>query len=353
MLTNSIIESTGSYIPNDVISNQYFLDRNFLDDNGKVIPKENSAIISKLEEITQIKERRYENKLSTVGMASNAAEAALAKSSILRESLGGIIVAHNFGDIHPKNTQGHMIPNLAARVKNQLGIKNSKCFAFDVLFGCPGWLLAMDQAHQYLQNGVTDSIMVIGVESLSRVVDPNDIDAMLFGDGAGAVILKAEKSEQKKGILAYESYSDCDEEVEYLTMDHSRSGEGKELYIKMIGRSVFKYAVNKVPQVITDCLKSLSIPLQEISNFLFHQANGKMLDAIGSKLSELNDAESIQEKVPITLDWLGNTSVATIPTLLDMITRKEMNGFSFEKGDKVVMASVGAGMHANCMVYQY
>lgn len=353
MFINSLIESSGSYLPEKVISNHFFLNHTFLDSSGNPIPKSNDAIITKLEEITQIEERRYENKLNTRQMACRASEAALKESSIDREKLGGIIVAHNFGDIESSETQGHMIPNLAAKVKHELGIKNPKCFAFDVLFGCPGWLLALDQAHQYIQNGVTDSILVIGVESLSRIVDPNDIDAMLFGDGAGAVILKAEKEEEKRGILAYEGYSDCGEEIDYLKMDHPRSGESKDLYIRMVGRSVFKYAVNTVPQVITECLQSVKVPFKDISKFLFHQANGKMLDAIGSKLAELNNAGCIKDKVPLTLNKLGNTSVATIPTMIDMIMKKEMNGFAFTKGEKVVMASVGAGMHANCLVYQF
>jgi len=353
MFINTIIESTGSYLPTDKIDNKYFLDHKFLDTAGKRIQKGNAEIIQKLEEITQIEERRYEPRLNTAEMASKAAEAALQNSSVAKEDLGGIIVAHNFGDVQKNETQGHMIPNLAAKVKNTLGIKNSGCFAFDVLFGCPGWLLALDQAHQYIQNSTAKSVLVIGVESLSRVVDPNDIDAMLFGDGAGAAVIKAEESNQKRGILGYSGYSDCIDEIDFLKMDKPRNGEGDQLYVRMTGRSVFKYAVNRLPQLITECMNSLSISIKDISTFIFHQANGKMLDAIGAGLSEMNGGGCIKDKTPLTLNKLGNTSVATIPTLLDLILRDKMDEFKFQKDQKVVMASVGAGMHANCMVYQF
>ncbi|MFT6941338.1 MAG: 3-oxoacyl-[acyl-carrier-protein] synthase-3 [Cyclobacteriaceae bacterium] len=358
---NSVIKSTGCYLPKSVIKNAEFVGRSFLNASGIALSKPASEIVQKLQDITQIKERRYEESHDTSFMATQAALNAFENSGIEVESLGGIIIAHNFGNIGPDGTQGHMIPNLAAKVKHDLGIKNARCFAFDVLYGCPGWLLAMNQAHQSIQLGAAKSVLVIGVESLSRVVDHHDVDAMLFGDGAGAAVLVAEESNVKRGILGYDAFSDCGEEVDYLRMDAPRYPATEDtvqvdhdrLVIQMTGRSVFKYAVNKVPQIITESLQSLNIPFKDISKFLFHQANGKMLDAIGQKLCELNNAPCIKEKVPLTLNELGNTSVATIPTMIDLINRGKIDGFEFSSGEKVVMASVGAGMHANCLVYQY
>jgi 3-oxoacyl-[acyl-carrier-protein] synthase-3 len=353
MFINSYIESTGSYLPSGKVTNAYFLDRTFKDKKGMKLSKPTEAVVEKLEEITQIKERRYEEEHDTSYMASEAGCQAINHSRFEKEAIDGIIVAHNFGNVEKGDHQGHMIPNLAAMVKNRLGIKNPKCFAFDVLYGCPGWLLAMNQAHQYIQMGAAKSVLVIGVESLSRVVYEEDVDAMLFGDGAGAVILAREESEKKRGILGYDNYSDCMEEAEYLKMSRPPGAGSNDLFIDMTGRSVFKYAVSKMPQLITEYLRELSIPIHDIHQFIFHQANGKMLEAIGQGVCQLNGIESIMDKVPITLDRFGNTSVATIPTLLDFMKNGQMNGFRFEAGQKMVMASVGAGMHVNCMVYQY
>ncbi len=352
MYTNSVIQTTGAFIPKGRVKNKEFLSNTFLNRSGERIPKSAAEIIEKLHEITSIEERRYACGQSTRDMASGAAANALEHSTFDRESLGGIIVAHNFGDIQPDEHQGHMIPNLAAKVKHDLGIKNSKCFAFDVLFGCPGWLLAMDQAHHYIQSGAAASVLVIGVESLSRVLDPHNIDSMLFGDGAGAALVVAKEEHEKRGILAYQSVSDCGEELEYLKMDKPLQGEDPHLYISMTGRSVFKYAVNNVPLVITECLNSLSIKLEEVGQFLFHQANAKMIEAIGMQLAKLHEQTGLGSRVPIILQKLGNTSVATIPTLLDMMRSGELSDYPLKDGDIAVMASVGAGMHANCLVYK-
>ncbi|MFY0687169.1 MAG: ketoacyl-ACP synthase III [Cyclobacteriaceae bacterium] len=351
MIINSIIDSTGYYIPSQVVSNADFLNHQFLDKSGNPLKKENKDIIEKMESITMIEERRYEQS-STRLMASEAAEICLQKSPIKRESLGGIIVAHNFGDIQSGESHGHMIPNLAAKVKHDLQIKNSKCFAFDVLFGCPGWVLAMDQAHQYIQNGIVDSVLVVGVELLSRVIDPNDIDGMLFGDGAGATLLVAKESETKSGILGYQSHSDCGEELEYLRMNHPVNGGDDKLYLDMTGRSVFKYAVGTLPTIITECLNDLNLKLEDIDHFLFHQANGKMLHAIADGLSALHGGLNIMRKTPIIIQKTGNSSVATVPTLLDLLVENQLDNHRIRPGDKIVMASVGAGMHANCLVYQ-
>ena len=353
MFTNTNIVATGAYFPSDIVRNSDFLDRQFLKKDGSPISKPTAQIIEKLKEITTIEERRYANGINTRHMAFKASVQAIERSGIDKESLGGIIIAHNFGDIQPGDTQGHLVPNLAARGKNDLGIKNPKCFAYDVLFGCPGWLLGMDLAHQNIICGNASSVLVVGVELLSRVVDPHDLDAMLFGDGAGAAVVTADNSESKKGILGYDSRSDCGDELDYLKMGKPIVGDDEKLYINMAGQSVFKYAVNNVPKLITETLKHLQIPFEHVSHFLFHQANGKMIQAMGRQLAELNDSPCIDDKTPMILEKLGNTSVATIPTLLDMMLTGRLDDHTINEGDIAVMASVGAGMHANCLVYKF
>lgn len=353
MHINTIISSTGSYIPEDIVSNESFEDHRFLDKSGQDLPKSTHAIIEKMLDITEIEERRYANDVNTTTMASLAGKEALDKSALDMENLGGIIVAHNFGDIEPGENHGHLVPNLAAKVKHDLNIKNSNCFAYDVLFGCPGWLLALDQAHQYIQNGRAESVLVIGVEALSRVIDPNDIDSMLFGDAAGAALLTAEMSDTKRGILGYHSHSDCGEEIDYLKMSKPIEGDEDKLFLHMNGRNVFKYAVNHLPVVISDCLKSLSIPFEDVKQFFLHQANGKMLKTILERLKTSHPASELDQRAPMNLHKLGNTSVATIPTLLDAVLEGQYRSNQVQPGDHVVMASVGAGMHANCLVYQF
>ncbi len=335
------------------MENKDFEEYTFLDKSGNEIPKSTHAIISKMKEITHIEERRYAGEMDTRSMASKAGEAALDKIGFDKEELGGIIIAHNFGDVHAGENQGLFVPNMAAKVKHDLKIKNSKCFAYDVIYGCPGWLLAMDQAHQYIKNGVVSSVLVIGVDSLSGVVDPNDIDSLLFGDAAGAVLLAGVMEQERRGILGYESHSDCGEEIEYLTMSKPIVGDEDKRFIRMNGRSVFKYAVSHVPEVINECLSSCRIPFKKVSKFFFHQANGKMLETIGQKLAESNEVKELNGKVPTNLQKTGNTSVATIPTLLDEVLDGLQPTHSLKEDDIVVLASVGAGMHANCLVYQF
>jgi 3-oxoacyl-[acyl-carrier-protein] synthase-3 len=337
------------------VTKEGFRDHLFGETHGEEIGKSNDSIIQKLEEISQITSRRYEDKLPTYMMAVKAAQQCLSKAHFDPEMLDGIIVAHNFGDFGPGDTQGHMIPNLAAKVKHGLAIKNSKCFAFDVLFGCPGWLQAMDQGHQYIQNGVADALLIIGVDSLSRVIDPNDMDGMLFGDGAGATLITAQRSSENesKGQINYNSRSDCNEELDFLCMKRPIIETDGDLRISMNGKGVFKYALETLPMLIKETLEEVNIPIEEVGLFLFHQANGKMIEALGSTLSKLHNHTSLEGKLPIILQELGNTSVATIPTLLDKIMNKEMNGYQIHEGDLVVFASVGAGMHANVMVYRF
>jgi len=265
-------------------------------------------------------------------------------------------VAHNFGDVRNDNKRSDIVPSIAARVKHKLEIRKPGAVAYDILFGCPGWLQAIIQADYFIKSGDAKKILVIGVEVLSRVSDPHDRDSMLYADGAGAVVLEAGKSGQPTGILSHVTHSDTFLYSRLLHMDKSyKPGFEKQntLFLKMDGRKLYQYALENVPQAIKDCLEKSKIHLREIKCVLIHQANGKMDDAILKRLYSLYDMADIPENImPMTIARLGNTSVATLPTLLDLILKDQLKPYKILKGDKIVLASVGAGMNINALVYQ-
>ena len=357
MYTNSIIVGTGAYLPANKIPGSFFHQNTFFRKSGEPIEKASEAIVNKLEDISGIRERRYiEDHYHTAHMAALASENAIKNAEIDREQLDGIIVAHNFGNLVDQSQGSHLIPNLAALVKHHLQVKSQDCFAVDLLFGCPGWVQAMIQAHQAIACGDAKHILVVGAEAMSRVLDPHDPDSMLFGDGAGAVVIKGVKEEQSRGILANKTFSNCEEEVSYLRMGASTNPDlDKGLYVKMQGKKVYRYAVENMPPLIHACLKKAGVSMERVAKFLMHQANEKMLRAIYDKtIGEVSDAAAkFCQQVPVILQNIGNSSVATIPTLLDVMLRGQLPEHTVKQDDVVVMASVGAGMHTNCLVYQF
>lgn len=355
MAHNSVITGAGSYLPEKKMTNQDFLEAEFLYESGERIPKSNRLIIEKLRQISGIRERRYvEDGQDTAQMAAIAGERAIANAGLDKEQIDGIILAHNFGNIPPGAVQGHLIPNLAAITKGRMGLQNPACFAFDILYGCPGWLQGLILAHQHLVTEQLNHVLVIGVEVITRILDPHDLDTMLFGDGAGAVVLSREESDTKRGILSYQAVSHCNEELEFLKMGDSYNKDAPEaLHPKMQGKKVYRYAVEQLPVLASNCLEKAGIPLGDVSKFLFHQANEKMILAIADALFKRQGLKGDLEKlVPLTINFTGNSSVATIPTLLDLILRKELPPHEINSDDILVLASVGAGMHANVMVYR-
>jgi 3-oxoacyl-[acyl-carrier-protein] synthase-3 len=177
-MPNSIITKTGSYIPTLRIPNKHFLAHDFYGSDGNKLEKANDDIINKLREITCIKERRYvTDELNTSDIAFLAAKQAL--GGIDKESLDYIIVSHNFGDVKVDNPRTDMVPNIASRVKHKLEIKNPYTVAYDIPFGCPGWLHGVILADYYIKSGDAKKVIVIGVEITSRVSDPNDMDSII------------------------------------------------------------------------------------------------------------------------------------------------------------------------------
>ena len=351
----TIISGTGSYIPSIIKTNLAFAENTFYGEDGLLIKTPNAEIVEKFKDITGIYERRYaEENMNTSEMASKAAELAIQDAGIDRETIDQIIVAHNFGDVLPGTIQTDTIPALASRVKHQLGIKNPNCVAYDILFGCPGWIQGVIQADSFIKSGMAKRCLVIGAETLSRVVDSHDRDSMIFSDGAGACIVEADAN-TNSGILASSVQSHCVDEAYFLYLGKSYHPEGNEAtrYIKMKGRKVYEYAIKNVPLAMKECIEKAGVDIHDVKKFFLHQANEKMDEGFIKALYKLYDIRIVPENVmPMSIHDLGNSSVATIPTLYDLVKRGKYKEHQLHKGDIVIFASVGAGMNINAICYR-
>jgi len=354
----TVIVGAGSYIPPRIVGNAHFSRTEFFEAYDKPCdPAKSATIIRKFEEITNIAERRYvDDDLVASDMAVYSARNALDKSGIDRESLDYIIVAHNFGDVPLDNRRSDLVPSLAARVKQKLEIRKPSCIAYDLPFGCAGWLQGVIQANYYIRAGDAKRALVIGAETLSRVSDPHDRDSMLYSDGAGCVILEARSSSDPVGVLAHAGRSDTLEHASLMWMGKSFNPDfdGNELFLKMRGRKLYEYAVTTVPEVVRRSLDKAGKTLVDVDKILMHQANAKMNEAILKRLFGLEEkGEAPADVMPMTISFLGNSSVATIPTLLDLILEGKLEGQDLKAGDLVVLAAVGAGMNINSVVYRW
>jgi 3-oxoacyl-[acyl-carrier-protein] synthase III len=353
-MLRTVIAATGSYIPPVRVPNDHFLQHDFRAADGSKLGKSNAEIIQQFEAITGIRERRYApDDLVTSDIAYQAAAAALESSGMDGESLDGIIVAHNFGDVRSTSRHSDLVPALAARVKAKLRIQSPRAIAYDLVFGCPGWLQGVINADMMIRTGDARRVMVIGAETLSRISDPHDRDSMIYADGAGATILEA-RDNGDDGILAHTARSDTLDHSTMLTMGPSYNEEVfiEALFLKMEGRKLYKYALQTVAASMKECLDKAGIELRQVNKILLHQANGKMDEAILHELYDLEGMEPPAGVLPMTISWLGNSSVATLPTLLDLIAKRQLDGHAIEPDDIILFASVGAGMHINAFVYR-
>ena len=351
----TIISGTGSYIPSIIKTNLAFAENTFYGEDGVLIKTPNAEIVEKFKDITGIYERRYaEENMNTSEMASKAAELAIQDAGIDPETIDQIIVAHNFGDVLPGTIQTDTIPAIASRVKHQLGIKNPNCVAYDILFGCPGWIQGVIQADSFIKSGMAKRCLVIGAETLSRVVDSHDRDSMIFSDGAGACIVE-DDANTTSGILASSVQSHCVDEAYFLYLGKSYHPEGDEAtrYIKMKGRKVYEYAIKNVPLAMKECIEKAGVAINDVKKFFLHQANEKMDEGFIKALYKLYDIKTAPENImPMSIHDLGNSSVATIPTLYDLVKKGKYKEHQLHKGDIVIFASVGAGMNINAICYR-
>lgn len=352
-MTSKII-GVGNYIPSETITNLFFEKHIFLNEQGDALKEDNLSITNKLQKITGIVERRYAHSNEvTSDLGFIAAQEAIEKAGIDPETLDYIIFAHNFGDVKFGTVQSDMVPSLAARVKHLLKIKNNFCVAYDVLFGCPGWIEGVIQANAFIKSGIAKRCLIIGAETLSRVVDIHDRDSMIYADGAGAVVLEA--ADDESGIKAHLSASYTLNEKDYLYFGKSYNNESCQdtKYIKMDGRKIYEFALINVPEAMKQCLDSSGYSINDLNKIIIHQANEKMDEAIVNRFYQLYNTPLPPYIMPMVIDKLGNSSVATIPSLLTMIMKGELKEHQIEKGDVVLFASVGAGMNINAIVYQF
>jgi 3-oxoacyl-[acyl-carrier-protein] synthase III len=356
-MIRSIITGTGSYIPPVIVTNKDFASHLFYSKDYKPMSTAPEEIVKKFTQITGISERRYtgpESNASDIGTV--AATNALLDSNTDFETIDHIIVAQNFGNVIDRTIQTDAVPTLASRIKHNLCIRNPACVAYDILFGCPGWVQGFIQADAFFKAGISKKALVIGTETLSRVIDQYDRDSMIFSDGAGAAVVECSNSgESGAGLLSSSAQTYALEEIDFINMGASYfpGSDLKIRYIKMMGRKVYEFAITYVPAAMKKCLEKAGVDIGDLKMIFIHQANAKMDEVIISRFYQLYGMDQVPKRImPMSIDWLGNSSVATIPTLLDLVRKNQISEYHLNSGDIILFASVGAGMNVNAICYR-
>lgn len=355
-MLRTVITGSGCYIPPFIQTNLDFAQHVFYTEDQKPLNTAPVEVVNKFKKITGIEERRYtSNELNASDIGFEAARLAIADSGVDPETIDQLIVAHNFGNVIKNTVQTATVPSLAAQIKNRLGIYNPDCVAYDILFGCPGWLQGLIQSDAYFKSGVANKVLIVGTETLSRVIDMYDRDSMIFSDGAGAVIVESKEGDaDSPGILGFTAQSHTIEEVDYINMGASYypGSDPQVRFMKMNGRKVYEYAIKYVPAAMKLCLEKSGVGIHELKKIFIHQANEKMDEVIIKKLYQLYGTDPVKDIMPMSIGWLGNSSVATIPTLYDLVRRNQLPPHEILPGDVLLFASVGAGMNINAVCYR-
>ncbi|MGN0373379.1 MAG: beta-ketoacyl-ACP synthase III [Enterocloster sp.] len=320
-MTTRII-GTGSYAPEQIVTN---------DDLAKIMDTSDEWIRSR----TGIGERRITMGDSTSDMAARAAERAIEQAGISPEEIDMILVATSSPD--------YCFPNGACEVQARVGAVNAACY--DISAACTGFVFALNTAHAFISAGFCRTALVIGADTISKLVDWADRGTcVLFGDGAGAVVVRADET----GILGMNMQSNG-EKAGVLTCAARDNGnfllnKKPELgYMTMEGQEVFKFAAKKVPECITRLLQGTNVAKEEVKYFVIHQANYRIIEAISKRL------KVDLEKFPANMEHYGNTSGASVPILLDEMNREG----KLEAGDKIVLAGFGAGLTWGATLIQW
>ncbi|AKL39851.1 MULTISPECIES: beta-ketoacyl-ACP synthase III [Serratia] len=303
------ILGTGSYLPVQVRTNA---------DLEKMVDTSDEWIVTR----TGIRERRIAAADETVAtMSFQAAEKALEMAGVAKEDIGLIVVA--------TTTTTHAFPSAACLVQQMLGIKD--CAAFDLAAACAGFTYALSVADQYVKNGAVKHALVIGADVLSRTLDPEDRGTIiLFGDGAGAVVLGASEA---PGILSTHLHADGSY-GNLLTLPYKdRQNQDKPAYVTMAGNEVFKVAVTELARIVDETLQANNMDRSELDWLVPHQANLRIISATAKKLGMGMD------KVVVTLDRHGNTSAASVPSALDEAVRDGR----IQRGQLVLLEAFGGG----------
>ena len=311
-MTTRII-GTGSYVPEQIVTNG---------DLAKIVETSDEWIRSR----TGIGARRIATADSTSHMAACAAQEALKQSGVKPEEIDLILLGTSSPD--------YCFPNGACEVQGMIGAVNAACY--DISAACTGFVFALNTAHAFISSGLSKTALVIGSDVLSKLTDWTDRNTcVLFGDGAGAVVVKADST----GILGMNMHSDGTKggvlTCGSRTNGNFLRGKKPELgYMTMDGQEVFKFAVKKVPECIRQVLDDSGVAAEQVKYFVIHQANYRIIESIAKRLKVSVD------RFPVNMEHYGNTSGASVPLLLDEINRKGM----LEAGDKIVFSGFGAGL---------
>ncbi|WP_315740212.1 MULTISPECIES: beta-ketoacyl-ACP synthase III [unclassified Bradyrhizobium] len=314
MTIRSVVLGCGSYLPQRVVTNAELASR---------IETSDEWIVQR----TGIRERHVAaDGEFTSHLAINAARAALAAADVDPQSIDLIVL----GTSTPDNT----FPATAVAVQNELGIHHGA--AFDLQAVCSGFVFALATADNFLRSRSFKRALVIGAETFSRILDWNDrTTCVLFGDGAGAVILDAQEqggTSADRGVLTTHLRSDGRHKAK-LYVDGGPSSTQTVGHLRMEGREVFKHAVGMITDVIVDAFDATGLSAETIDWFVPHQANKRIIDASAHKL------HIAPEKVVLTVDLHGNTSAASIPLALDVAVKDGR----IKKGDVVLLEAMGGG----------
>lgn len=311
-MTAQII-GTGSAVPENRITN---------DALSRIVETNDEWISSR----TGIRERRIAREETTASLAVLAAQRALENAEMEAEDIELIITATCSPDSY--------FPCTACKVQEAVGAEQA--VAFDLSADCSGFLFALNTAWAYFKAGIYKNALIIGAETLSKLVNWEDRSTcVLFGDGAGAAVLKASKT----GIMDMIQHSEG-KKGNILTCGARETrnvvvpGEQMTDYLKMEGQEVFKFAVKKVPECVELLLKKTGVSKGEIKYYILHQANSRIIASAAKRLKEP------EEKFPMNMNRYGNTSAASIPILLDEMNR----GGKLQSGDKIILSGFGAGL---------
>lgn len=279
-------------------------------------------------ERTGIQSRHLAKQETVSFMAAKAAEEALADSGLKAEEIDLILVATSSSET--------VFPNTSCKVQKAIGAVHA--WGYDLNAACSGFILALNTAQSYIRSGLVKTALVIGAEKMSRIVDWKDRrTCILFGDGAGAVVLRGEESESAEAVYAAMAHSAGDK-GEALTLQY---GTEETPVIRMDGQAVFKFAVRKVPEIIEEMLKKADVSREDVDYFVLHQANRRIIEAAAKRVGvEI-------EKFPMNLGEYANTSAASVPILLNEMNRDG----KLKRGQKIILAGFGAGLTwAGCLM---
>ena len=318
-MTYARIKGTGSYLPKKILTNQ---------DLEIMVDTSHEWIVER----TGIERRHVSAKdESSVSMAIIAAKEALNTANILPEHIELIIVE--------TATPDHFFPSAACMVQNALGITN-ECPAFDVSAACAGFIYGMSIANQYIRSGVIKTALVIGADSLTKLVDWSDRSTcILFGDGAAAVVLGADN---KPGILSTHIHANGTY-AGLLSATNGIKPQDQDHHIKMKGNAVFRVAVKTLDKIVGETLAANNMQKSDIDWLIPHQANLRIIKATAKKL------DLPMSRVILGVEDQGNTSAASIPLALDQAVRAG----KIQRNENLLMEAFGAGFTWGSALVKY